>query len=155
MESSSSEDSTDDLKEPLLLDRHRMYEDTRLVAKAAKQRWPINQKKRNTLVNRLTGIVEKTSVSTMTKHGEVVEVELPADINAIQAAKVLVEMEAQNQKDDHAAEGIGGNNVQINIGTDALEMKAAQYGLTESRLKRLVERRVIEEEQADNGGTDP
>ena len=150
-----STDNVEGLKEPILLDQHRMYEDTRLVARAAKHRWPVPENKRKDIVNRLHGIVKKTSVTAMTKHGEAVEVELPADINAIQAAKVLVDMEGQNQKDDHAAEGIGGTtfNQQINLisSPDALEAKAQQYGLTESRLKRMVDRRTEGNGEQTNG----
>lgn len=132
------------LKEPLLLDPHRYYEDLRLVAKAAKHRWPTSDAAKTEAVKRLRGIIKKTSVSMVTRQGELVNVELPADINSIQAAKVLVDMEGQNQKDDHAEEGIGQGGIEINIGTDALQVKAQQYGLTESRLKRLVDRKTIE-----------
>lgn len=89
------------LCEPILLDPHRMNDDTRLASRAVRERWPVNQAKRRGLVERLYKIVEKRYVSVAGKAGEVSQVDGPADVNAIRAASVLVAMVGQNQSDSH------------------------------------------------------
>ncbi len=86
----------------LLTDPHRMSHDLRLLARAVKERWPV--RKRDVVVKRLLGIVEKTQVEVMTKTGPA-SLDGPADANAVAAARVLVAMEAQNQDDQHHNDG--------------------------------------------------
>lgn len=91
------------LSEPTLLDPHRLHEDTRLVARAIKLRWPIKDEKAAILIERLFDITEKTAVTVMTKEGPE-SLDGPADVNAISAARVIVQMMGQNQSDEHHAD---------------------------------------------------
>jgi hypothetical protein len=62
--------------------------DTRLIAKALNQRWPITSETRRVIVGRLLRVMADPSAS----HREVTS-----------AAKALMSAEAQNQKDEHKA----------------------------------------------------
>lgn len=93
--------------------------DVALVGRAVKERWPVDGIKRPAIVTRLQKIVEKESVTAIVK-GELVEAELPADVNAIAAARVLVAMVGQNQADEHHEEklskpNVPGTAVQVNV----------------------------------------
>jgi hypothetical protein len=85
----------------LLLARDEVREDIALIQTAVKERWPVPLEKRPQIVRRLLGVVAKESVTVVTKRGEVVDAEAPADTNAVLASRVLVQMVGQNQKDDH------------------------------------------------------
>ena len=93
------------LSEPILLDPHRMNADQRMVNRAVRERWNIPRKKRRALVNRLLEIAEKRSVLVPTKEGAI-EMDGPADVNAMGATKILVQMVAQNQSDEHHKEDL-------------------------------------------------
>lgn len=84
----------------LYTDEKRVKQDSRLAGRAVRERWPMEQGKRATLVRRLYGIAEKTIVDVPVKDG-VYPSELHADQNAIAAARVLAQMEGQNQADEH------------------------------------------------------
>lgn len=88
----------------LLLRKKEVREDTQLLQTAVQQRWPIPRAKVPVIVRRLIGIVRKRSVTVVTKTGDIVDAEAPADTNSILAARVLAQMEAQNQKDDFKGE---------------------------------------------------
>jgi hypothetical protein len=85
----------------LLNDPHRTAEDIRLVNRAVRNRWGIKPTERAEVVERLMRVVRKESVTAMNKQGEAVELDGPADAAAVQAAKVIVAMEGQNQSDEH------------------------------------------------------
>lgn len=74
--------------------------DLQLVERAVRSGW--NIKRKNMIKRRLLEIMEKTHVSVPTKMGTV-DVDGPADSNAIAAARVLVAMNGQDQSDDHLA----------------------------------------------------
>jgi hypothetical protein len=75
--------------------------DIALVRRAIKERWAGVESKASAIVERLAEIVEKRTVEVVTKQG-VVNVDCPADQNAIAAASVLVTMMGQNQRDELA-----------------------------------------------------
>lgn len=81
----------------------RTQEDLALVARAIKRGWDVPPEFRSVLKERLRKIVEKDTVSVMTKDGPI-ELDGPADSNAIRAAGVVVAMAAQDQADDHLAD---------------------------------------------------
>lgn len=76
--------------------------DISLVNRAWRERWKISEERKLRLVERLFDITEKTSVTALDSSGEQVELEDPADKNAIAAAKVLVAMDTANQREDPA-----------------------------------------------------
>lgn len=98
-------------------DPREVKKDLKLVERAVRNGWGI--KRKNMIVRRLQAIVEKTHVSVATKTGGTVEVDGPADSNAIAAARVLVAMNGQDQADDHLAIKNGqpdnGSSTTINI----------------------------------------
>lgn len=125
--------------------------DVALVGRAVKERWPVDASKRPAIVNRLMQIVEKTTVSILTKGGKVVEVESSADTNAIAAVRTLVAMEGQNQNDEHHVDkqskpsvpgvnpfGIG-TAVQVNVDMNGVEtiQGPSNDPETHQELKRL------------------
>lgn len=69
----------------LLDDRAKLHDDCRLIMSAIKKRWPISEEMKQSLVNRLAGII------TGNDDDEV----------AIKAANVLRGMESANQSDEH------------------------------------------------------
>lgn len=91
----------------ILSDPHHTLEDVRLVNRAIRNRWPVKAAEREEIVGRLLKVVRKESVVTMNKQGEAVELDGPADAAAVQAAKVIVAMEGQNQSDEHLDEKNG------------------------------------------------
>jgi hypothetical protein len=103
------------LSEPILLDPHRIQEDARLVARAVKHRWPLKRSKCRGLVERLFAITEKTAVTVLNKKGETESVDGPADVNAVAAARVLVQMMGQNQEDENPKSRGTTVNVGVNI----------------------------------------
>jgi len=80
----------------VLSDPHRLKSDCRMIERAIREGWPVPVEKMPTIVERLTGIVAKTSVDVPTKDGTYPS-ESHADSNAIAAARVLTQMTAQNQ----------------------------------------------------------
>lgn len=88
----------------LLTDPHRLQSDIKLAHRAVKERWPIVDKHKATLIERLMTVVNKEQVAVMTKAGPFLS-DGEADKNAVAAARVLAMMEGQNQKDQHHAEG--------------------------------------------------
>lgn len=82
----------------LLADDKDVKEDLALVDRALRERWDIKNK--GMLQRRLLDVVAKTSVEVRTKAGPF-DSEEAADANAISASKVLVQMNAQDQEDDH------------------------------------------------------
>jgi hypothetical protein len=88
----------------LLLRKKEVREDISLVQQAVQERWPVPIAKRPRIIRRLLGIIAKESVTVITKKGEVVDAEAPADTNAVLASRVLVQMVGQNQKDDFRGE---------------------------------------------------
>lgn len=99
------------LSEPTLLDPVRIRQDARLIERAIRHRWTIEDAKRPGIVDRLIGIVAKTEVGVMSKHG-IVQLDGPADQNAIAAARCLVAMDALNQADERPVAGA----TQVNVG---------------------------------------
>lgn len=75
--------------------------DIGLLRRAIRERWAGVETKAAAIVERLAEIVDKRSVEVVTKQG-IVEVDGPADQNAIAAASVLVAMMGQNQRDELA-----------------------------------------------------
>ena len=104
----------------LLADENATHNDVRLVRRAL--RWgTLTPDKRAEVTRRLLKIVRKTSVNVVTKDGDVVAVDEPADRNAISAAGVLVRMVSQDQKDEHLERRIATQQQQrpatnINVG---------------------------------------
>jgi hypothetical protein len=100
----------------LLTDPKKVTQDLRLLNRAVRSGW--NIKRKNMIKRRLEGILGKTVVSVPTKNG-MVEVDGPADSNAIAAARVLVAMNGQDQADDFAAmkkpETLTPPNINVNI----------------------------------------
>lgn len=74
--------------------------DIKMIAQAVRKRWAIPDDVKQTVVERLHAIVERESVTTMTKNG-MEHVEAVADQNSVAAARVLAMLEGQNQKDEH------------------------------------------------------
>ncbi len=131
----------------VLVEPRQEVRDLKLLNRAIRNRWDIPAEYRTVMVNRLIRIVEKESVTVMTRTGPCC-LEEPADRNAILAAKVLIGMEGQNQQDEQA----GFNSLQrgadttINIGAVG-NMTLGQEPLTASDAKRQAEeilRRVLE-----------
>lgn len=87
----------------VLSDPHREQSDIRLVNRAVRNRWKVDEANREKIVTRLMEIVEKREASVMTKGGPCA-LDGPADTNANAAARVLVAMEQQNQADEHLAD---------------------------------------------------
>lgn len=114
----------------LLRDPKRLAEDIKLVEQSISKGW--NVKRKNMIVNRLIGIVEKTTGDMNTKDG-IVESETVADKLAIDATKVLVAMDAQdmtrvkNTKPEVPSTVVNvTNNVLNNNGFDARTVELAR-----------------------------
>ena len=122
----------DDLKQTLA--------DARLMGRAIRERWPIDEQKRMALVNRLCRIVEKEDVATTDQQGGVQYDEDKADRNATAAARVLVAMMAQNQRDEQpqrqAAAPVVNVGVQVNGNTQPGRTLASSIA-QRIRLERL------------------
>lgn len=108
------------LSEPILLNPATVRSDSRIVARAIKERWKIPDDRRDGLVTRLFDIVEKTSVTVMTKDGPEL-IDDKADVNAIAAARVIVAMEGQNQEDEKPSAA-----PTVNVGVAVNGVTAAQ-----------------------------
>jgi hypothetical protein len=76
-----------------------IVKDCGLLNRAIREQWPIPAARRNVIIDRLMDIVEKTEVTVATKIGPM-KLEGPADANAIAAARTLVAMVGQNQKEE-------------------------------------------------------
>lgn len=88
----------------LLLDPGATKKDLALVRRAIKERWKVNERNCETIVDRMMTIIEKESIEVpiVTKFGiKLTECEGPADENAIAASKVIVMIVGQNQADEH------------------------------------------------------
>jgi hypothetical protein len=88
----------------LLDNSYDVTRDARMIARAVRNGW--NIEKKQPIVERLHEIVEKRSVQVPAgKDGELTDSEGLADKNSIAAAKVLVQMNGQDQADDHLIKG--------------------------------------------------
>jgi hypothetical protein len=85
--------------------------DIGLMARAVRERWPVDAKMRAVIMARMGKILEKPAVQVMTASGKQI-LDGPADSNAVRAAAVIVAMTQQNQADDHLAE----KNARIDAG---------------------------------------
>ena len=85
----------------VLTDPNRTRSDCRLAARAIKERWAVSATAKTAIVERLTEIVEKRSVTVTNREGNVEECEDTADMHAIAASRVLVSIVGQNQADEH------------------------------------------------------
>ena len=85
----------------VLTDPNRTRSDCRLAARAIKERWAVSPTAKTAIVERLTEIVEKRSVTVTNREGNVDECEDTADMHAIAASRVLVSIVGQNQADEH------------------------------------------------------
>ena len=83
-----------------ITDSKQSLADTRLMSRAVRERWPIDDVKRAVIINRLCRIVDKDDVAVTDQQGTVQYDEATADRNAIAAARVLVAMISQNQRDE-------------------------------------------------------
>jgi hypothetical protein len=85
------------------------------MARAVRERWPIDEEKRAAIVNRLCRIVDAEEVATITGDGRQVMDEDKATRNSIAAARVLVSMIGQNQRDEAPRGGTGGPVVNVGV----------------------------------------
>lgn len=76
--------------------------DIALVNRARRERWPIPEDRKSSLVDRLFEIAQKKTVAVAGPEGILLQDESTADKNAIAAAKVLVAMDCENAKQDPA-----------------------------------------------------
>ncbi len=102
------------LSEPLLLEDCRVRQDMRLAARAIKRRWDLPDDKKQCVTQRLFDILEKKTATVATKF-RLESVDSIADANAIAAARILVDIEGQNQADELPASK---NNVNVNVGVN-------------------------------------
>lgn len=109
------------LSEPTLQEPCRVRQDLRLVQRAVKHRWPLKRSKCRDLADRLFEVVDKRAVSVVTKTGDIVTIDGPADVNAIAAARVIVAMSGQNQADEHHRDKLEqpDSGVSVNVSTEA------------------------------------
>lgn len=120
----------------LLTNPNTVNKDLRLLNRAVRSGWNIRRK--NMIKRRLESVLLKETVSVPTKNG-MVEVDGPADSNAIAAARVLVAMNGQDQADDHLAMKVeleaqankGGVNVNIDARESTILQLAKSLGATE------------------------
>lgn len=93
------------MTEPTILtDEYRIKTDLKMLGACVRKRWDVSDEVKAVVVDRLRGIVAKETVTVMTKEGPV-NLEGPADSNAVAASRVLAAIEAQNQADEHHAAG--------------------------------------------------
>lgn len=88
--------STDLLAADGVAEAKRTQEDVAMVSRAVRERWGV--KKKDAVVDRMLGVVEKKSIKVLTTDGTF-EDEARADGNAIAAARVLVSMDEKDQTD--------------------------------------------------------
>jgi len=81
----------------LFSDPRHTRADCRLTARAVRERWPVPEKTRKLVIDQLLRIVDTVSVEVCDTNGSTVEVDGPADADAIAAARVLLLMSGQNQ----------------------------------------------------------
>lgn len=123
----------------LLLNENQVQSDTRLINRAVRGRWGV--RRTGMIRRRLEGIVEKESVTVASRVGPI-DVDYPADVNAVAAARVLVQMNGQDQADDHfaikaklpqAQPGVSIGNVNVNLDPrqSAILQLAQRLGATE------------------------
>jgi hypothetical protein len=93
--------------------------DIGLMRRAVRERWPVDDKMRAAIMERMGKIISKPAVQVMTASGKQI-LDGPADSNAVRAAGVIVAMVQQNQADDHLAEknaridaGLATENIQV------------------------------------------
>lgn len=109
----------------VLHEEHRTNSDIRMVGRAIRERWDVPEEKRPQVVTRLLDIVATTEVTVMGADGVAVAVTDKADTNAIQAARVLIGMTAQNQADDHHADKQGNDDARLQ--NESFAVAAAAY----------------------------
>jgi hypothetical protein len=97
----------------LLTNDKEVEKDVRLIERAIRERWDI--RKKGMIQRRLLDVMAKTSVQVLTKAG-IFDSEADADTNAIAASRVLVQMNGQDQADDHKESDSGKPlGVQVNV----------------------------------------
>ena len=94
----------------LLANAENMNQDTRLISEAVQNEWPVIPEQQKTIVTRLVGITEKTTVQIPCGEG-VFDSEATADANAIRAAALLKAMIDSNKKRGEQKQG-----TTINVG---------------------------------------
>ena len=67
------------------------------------------------MVDRLRGIVNKTSVQVVTEDGDLIESEAMADENSMRAVEILGKLIVIEQKDDHHADKLAAPKPQTNV----------------------------------------
>ena len=122
----------------LLLDPLACRKDIGLVSQAVR-RWKLSDDKKAIVVERLIGIIEKTSIGVMTKDG-IESVDGPADANAIAAARVVVTIEGQLQTDDL---GVAGTTVNVGVNYQQYEERVAGLPYAEVRARLLAEAKAM------------
>lgn len=96
----------------ILLDPHRVRSDIKLVEQSIRQGWNVRRK---TMVRRrLEEIVAKTEAEVVTKEG-VISLESAGDKISIEAAKVLVSMDSQDQSRVKNSKNVDGQSTTVNI----------------------------------------
>jgi hypothetical protein len=138
----------------LLTDPKELRKDLGLVSQAVRRFGSRLQEVGPELVDRLAAIVKKTTVSTLTKDGDFVEVEALADDNAIRAAEVLLKAVQIAQKDDHHADKMAAPKAAPNIAIQVNNGGAIGEtpGAGRSRASEILERvRLARIPQADPG----
>lgn len=103
------------LQSDLLQDKKRVRSDARLAARAVREQWDVSPRNRAELVSRLMRIVRKKHVMRPTADGGVGPDEGYADSLAISAGKVIVQMVAQNQRQQPTG---GSQGTTINVGVN-------------------------------------
>lgn len=99
----------------LLNNPNELRKDLALVSQAVRRFGSRLREVGPDLIDRLADIVNKKTVSTLTKDGDFVEVEALADENAIRASEILIKAFAIDQKDDHHADKLASPKTQPNI----------------------------------------
>lgn len=105
------------LKETGVARRSKTKKDAALIARALRQRWPIPAAVRPEIVKRLVAVARKKGPDS--------------DPNAMRAAQVLVQMDAQNQVDDQLRE----KNVRLDLGK-ATERVSIEQIIVEKPVRR-------------------
>ena len=108
--------------------------DIRLWGRAMRERWPVNEKSREAIVNRLLRIVIDPSSSNR-------------EVTA--ATRVLVSAEAQNQQDEHkAADDLQGTIFRL---AESFGIDIASLDRSEQRDQRAIPDRTDQNDFSENG----
>lgn len=96
--------------------------DLGILRRAAKEGWDVPACDRPDIVQRMVGIVKRTSVTVGSMMGPI-ESEGVADAQAIRAAQVLVAMTGQNQADRHHEDKMHQDDKHLALGVAELAAK--------------------------------